>query len=106
MTDTAREAVARALVKHLGYGDQMDDKRAAQDAVGVAISAFTAWLQENGWQVESAKLREALEGLLERYTELVNCGDCGFWNPEEEDAVKFARAALAAPKLESDRRDG
>lgn len=40
-------------------------------------------------------LREALAALLERYTGLVNCGDCGFWDPETEDEVKAARAALA-----------
>ena len=38
----------------------------------------------------------ALHALLERYTDLVNCGDCGNWNPEREDQVIAARAALAA----------
>lgn len=40
-------------------------------------------------------LVSALAGLLERYTSLVNCGDCGNWDPETEDEVKAARAALA-----------
>ncbi len=42
-------------------------------------------------------LRETLARLLERYTQLVNCGDCGNWNPEKEDEVIAARAALATP---------
>jgi hypothetical protein len=39
-------------------------------------------------------LRCALQDLLDRYVALVNCGDCGNWNPEEETEVKEARAAL------------
>lgn len=39
--------------------------------------------------------REALEGLLLRYNALVNSGDCGNWNPEGDDDVIAARAALA-----------
>lgn len=45
---------------------------------------------------ENAALREALQQLLTRYTELVNSGDCGNWNPEKEMEVRDARAALAA----------
>ncbi len=40
----------------------------------------------------------ALEALLERYTQLVNCGDCGNWNPETEDDVIAARAAISKAK--------
>ncbi len=43
-------------------------------------------------------MMRALEGMLDRYTALVNCGDCGNWNPEEEDEVIAARAALAGAK--------
>jgi hypothetical protein len=31
----------------------------------------------------------------EDYVEMVNSGDCGFWEPENEDKVKAARAAIA-----------
>jgi hypothetical protein len=41
-------------------------------------------------------MRTALAQLLTRYTELVNSGDCGNWNPETELEVRDARAALAA----------
>jgi hypothetical protein len=37
----------------------------------------------------------ALTELLDHYTQLVNCGDCGNWDPEKEGKVKAARAALA-----------
>ena len=43
-----------------------------------------------------AKLEAALSGVLRKYVDLVNCGDCGNWNPETEDEVINARAALGA----------
>jgi hypothetical protein len=41
---------------------------------------------------------KALEDLLEHYTRLVNCGDCGLWDPETEPEVIAARVALARAK--------
>lgn len=38
---------------------------------------------------------------LEWFVELVSSGDVGFWNPEDEDKVKFARAAISKAKGES-----
>ena len=46
----------------------------------------------------NAELLKALEAMTERYTGLVNCGDCGHWNPEEEAEVIQARAAIAKAK--------
>ena len=43
----------------------------------------------------TAELVEALNDILTHYTELVNCGDCGHWDPEKEGPVIAARAALA-----------
>jgi len=40
------------------------------------------------------KLLEALQELLDDYTGLVNSGDCGNWNPEEDPGVIKARAAI------------
>jgi len=42
------------------------------------------------------QMREALQNLLELYTSLVNCGDCGNWDVEAEKEVIAARAALSA----------
>lgn len=44
---------------------------------------------------QHAQLFAALTKLLDRYVELVNCGDCGNWDPEEEPEVIAARAAIA-----------
>lgn len=41
-------------------------------------------------------LLAALQGMTERYTALVNCGDCGNWDPESEAVVIAARAVIAA----------
>jgi len=43
---------------------------------------------------EAERLTAALRGLTEHYVAMVNSGDCGFWNPEEEPEVIAARAAL------------
>lgn len=47
-----------------------------------------------------ARKADALEAagraLLDHYIELVNCGDCGFWDPEEEGPVTAMRKALEA----------
>ena len=46
------------------------------------------------WRDMATELGSRLDSLLNRYVELVNCGDCGNWNPEEEMVVKAARRAI------------
>jgi len=41
-----------------------------------------------------ARLRSALLGMVDHYTQLVNSGDAGNWDPEKEPVVIAARAAL------------
>jgi hypothetical protein len=41
------------------------------------------------------ELVEALRMMTEHYVGLAGCGDCGNWNPEEEEEVIAARALLA-----------
>ena len=41
-----------------------------------------------------SRLEKALQDILKRYVDLANSGDCGFWDPEKEDEVIQARAAL------------
>lgn len=40
-------------------------------------------------------LLAALKALCERHADLVNSGDCGFWNPEDDPAMQMARHAIA-----------
>lgn len=44
---------------------------------------------------ERDALRAALERAVKRYVDMANSGDCGNWDPEEEEFVIAARAALA-----------
>ena len=46
------------------------------------------------------ELYDALSKLAELYAELVNSGDCGSWDPEEDEPMKAARAALAKARGE------
>jgi hypothetical protein len=67
----------------------------------VVVSGFTdAVAEANGRRLAHRHdchddLVAALDTLLARYTRLVNNSDCGHWNPEEEDEVIAARAAIA-----------
>ena len=45
-------------------------------------------------------LLEALEQFLSEHIDLVESGDCGFWDPEKEEKVIKARAAIAIAKGE------
>lgn len=45
--------------------------------------------------VAASELLEALRLFVDEYTELVNSGDAGRWDPEEERKVIVARAAIA-----------
>lgn len=42
-----------------------------------------------------AEMYEALKAMVEDYVELVDSGDCGRWDYEQDDCLKVARAALA-----------
>lgn len=44
---------------------------------------------------ERGELIAALRAITDHYVTLINSGDYGFWNPEEEAEVIAARAALA-----------
>lgn len=47
------------------------------------------------------EMYEALEDFVEKYTAMINSGDCGFWNPEEEPQVIAARLALSKARGET-----
>ena len=44
---------------------------------------------------KAQRMQEALEKLLKCYLGLANSGDCGFWDPEEEEEVIQAKQALS-----------
>lgn len=52
--------------------------------------------------VAAPDLFEALDDLLDHYTLMVQCGDCGTWDAEREPQVIAARAALAKAEGRTD----
>ena len=74
------------------------------EAVQEAINVWRQWdtLELHRKQAALGRIAAShhalTEDLLERYVTLVNSGDCGFWDPEAEEGVKAARAALAAAR--------
>ena len=64
--------------------------------------------EENKTELANANLAvmapdmyEALEQMVSMYCELIDSGDCGNWNPREDDAVLIANAALKKARGES-----
>ncbi len=51
-------------------------------------------MERDALKAEVERLRDALVAILDRYVGLANSGDAGFWNPEDEEEVIAARAAL------------
>jgi hypothetical protein len=45
------------------------------------------------------ELRKALGGMVDLYTGMINSGDCGNWNPEDDSQVIAARKVLTIGKL-------
>lgn len=81
---------------------------AGQDGVGVTDSRFNLWsgddaeAKANAHLIAAApELAEALDCLLTTYVEMVNSGDCGFWDAEKQPEVIAARAALAKARGET-----
>ena len=63
----------------------------------------TNWPTEADERIRAAApdLLEALEVMTRNYVELAGSGDCGNWNPEEDDFVISARAAIAKARGET-----
>lgn len=79
------------------YIESTWDNQAVGKALGVTLGQDIRPAILPGIERLKAKAetrRKALQELLARYVGLVNCGDCGFWDPETEKEVKAARRAL------------
>ncbi len=90
---SAAEAEVAKLTRERDRAEQNETftaSRSAEIERQYAISQATV----SALRDRVAVLEEALTGLLNHYTGMVNSGDCGFWDPENESVVKSARAAL------------
>jgi hypothetical protein len=79
--------------------DRLRDNAAIKDGEawrrvdgGQDLSIGSALATEAAERIEA--LEAALRGITDRYVELANSGDAGFWDPEKEGEVIAARAAL------------
>ena len=70
---------------------EIEQLRAALDDVEAAHETYC-----KSWDMRKQmdRMKAALGKLLDHYTTLINSGDAGFWDPEEEPEVIEARAAL------------
>ena len=68
------------------------------DRVKYAVAPATEYIRADLAATESDALRAALVGMVDMYVEMVESGDCGFWDAEKVPQVIAARAALAEAK--------
>ena len=72
-----------------------DGRGKGDDAIRAILRDFAAALKSVAPPAGQEKMREALEFFLDTWLRLVESGDAGFWNPEDDECVKKARAALS-----------
>lgn len=99
---------------HLGYIGRWDEERGDYEPTDEAL-IFLNDDNEQTCHVEGPNAKamaafivravnshealvKALETFVEEYTDLVNSGDAGFWDPEKEPKVIAARAALTSAR--------
>lgn len=71
------------------YAEAMERIRLIEDEVGRQVR-------------KRGDMLAALKAMTERYVDLAASGDCGHWDPEEEEVVIRARAAIAEARGEGD----
>lgn len=64
------------------------------DEQGIQPESNGDWVLWKDAEARIATLETALAMLLKRYVDLINCGDCGHWDPETDLEVITARSAL------------
>jgi hypothetical protein len=64
------------------------------------MDVWNDWANIIDTETGAREMLEALEGMVSLYVSLVLSGDAGYWNPETDDQVKAARAAIARAKGE------
>jgi len=82
-------------------GFYRDQAWSIMETFGPYIGLGTRNPFETEIQIETDnELLDALENLLDSHCSLINSGDCGNWNPEDDVYVILARAAIAKAKVE------
>ena len=80
--------------RHYGVA-KLDDLGCGIALTGLVGDGDDLGSQANANLIAAApELLEALETMVSRYVELVESGDCGFWDAEDEDQIINARKAI------------
>ena len=64
-------------------------------AIDLSLDDFINRTNDAHLMAAAPDLLEALEEMIEMYTQMVGCGDCGYWDAEKEAEVIKSRAAIA-----------
>ena len=91
-TETMTRELAEALIDEKASVAYYETKLAESEA---EVSRLTA---------ERDAARDAALGMVRMYSQLVNSGDAGFWDPEEVEEVKAVRAAFGGGSPTGERR--
>lgn len=86
-----KRASMAAAIERVSVGEDEHAVIISPDLLSDYVAGEVAVLK-----AENERLANALENLLTRHCELVESGDCGFWDVEQEPEVVEARAALDA----------
>jgi len=86
-----KRASMAAAIERVSVGEDEHAVIISPDLLSDYVAGEVAALK-----AENERLANALENLLARHCELVESGDCGFWDVEQEPEVVEARAALDA----------
>ena len=81
------DSTGRTGVRTIGVSENPDSPTDTPTASGSN--------QQSAVALRVRELEGVLRGILDRYVTLVDSGDAGNWNPEEEPQVIAARAALS-----------
>jgi hypothetical protein len=98
--ETAQKDSAALLSDIQRERDQYREQLIREQANPAGNAAFENAITALKTADERDMMATALRNLLNRYVGLVNCGDCGNWDPEAEEEVIFARSLLK-PYLEA-----
>ena len=103
MSDTPRTDARRGFhgwytAVDAEFSEKLERELNAANAEVDRMTAKVAQLYEGAEEQTQRikRLEEALEGTIKCFVDLVDSGDAGFWNPEEQSVIIAARAALQA----------
>lgn len=91
----AEAALLREALEHAHTAINYAVTKGFEDTIKTIVNTALATNAGHEFLADVERLRDAAEAHLEAYLNMVNSGDCGNWNPEEDPHVVALRAALS-----------